>query len=72
MLFRSVVTKINGVALQSLDDLPAALTKAVGGTHKIEFDSDPSVIYLDATALDADEAALVKNYRLPATQRLSE
>ena len=71
-LHHLVVTKINGLALQSLEDLPAALAKAEGGIHKIEFDGDPSVIYLDATTLATNEAALVKNYRLPATQRLVE
>ena len=71
-LHHLVVKKINGVALQSLNDIPEALKKAEGGNHKIEFDGDPSLIYLDATALDGDEAALVKNYRLPATKRLEE
>lgn len=65
-----VVKKINGVELQSLDDVPAALAKAEGGVHKIEFDGDPNVIYLDPAAIATDEAALVKNYRLPITKRL--
>ena len=71
-LHHLVVKKINGLALQSLDDIPAALEKAEGGIHKIEFDGDPSIIYLEAAALAADEAALIKNYRLPATKRLTE
>jgi S1-C subfamily serine protease len=64
------ITKINGVELQSLDDVPAALEKAVDGVHKIEFDDDPGMIFLDATRLAEDEQALIKTYRLPATKRL--
>ncbi len=64
------VTKINGVELQSLADVPGAIEKPENGLHKIEFDADPSVIYLDAASLRADEEALAKNYRLPATKRL--
>jgi PDZ domain len=69
-LHHLVVKKINGVVLQSLADVPAALGKAEGGLHKIEFDTDPSIIFLDAAALSSEEAALVRNYRLPATKRL--
>ena len=64
------VTKINGVELQSLADVPGALEKAQGGLHKVEFDADPSVIYLDAKSLKDDEETLTKTYRLPATKRL--
>ncbi|MEQ1859494.1 MAG: PDZ domain-containing protein [Chthoniobacteraceae bacterium] len=64
------VTKINGVELQSLADVPDALEKAANGLHKVEFDADPSVIYLDAAGLKGDEEALTKTYRLPATKRL--
>lgn len=64
------VTKINGVELQSLADVPAAIEKVRDGLHKVEFDADPSVIYLDAASLKDDEAALTKTYRLPTTKRL--
>jgi S1-C subfamily serine protease len=67
-----VIKKINNVALQSLEDVPAALAKAEGSVHKIEFDGDPGVIYLDSASIATDEAALVKNYRLPVTKRLVE
>ena len=66
------VTKVNGVELQSLADLPAALEKPQDGVHKIEFDTDPRMIFLDAAGLAADQQALVKNYRLPTTQRLED
>jgi hypothetical protein len=64
------VTKINSVELQSLADVPGALAKAERGLHRIEFDTDPGVIFLDAASVKEDEAALIKNYRLPATTRL--
>jgi len=65
-----VVTKINGVPLQSLADIPAALAKATDGVHKIEFDSEPSVIYLDAAQVTAEERSFMQKYRLPTLQRL--
>jgi S1-C subfamily serine protease len=64
------VTKINGMELQNLEDVPAALAKAENGIHRIEFDTEPGVIFLDAASLAADEKALTQNYRLPATKRL--
>jgi len=65
-----VVKRINGVELQSLADVPGALTKAVDGLHKIEFDTEPTVIYLDAAQVAASEATLMQKYRLPALRRL--
>lgn len=64
------VTKINGVALQSLADIPAALEKAAGGFHKIELEENPRVIYLDARQVAAENDTLMKNYGLPAISRL--
>ena len=65
-----IVKKVNGVALQSLADLPAALAQASGGLHKIEFDGDPGTIYLDAAQVAEQGAMLAKKYRLPTLQRL--
>ena len=65
-----VIKKINGVALQSLADVPGALTKAVDGLHKVEFDGEPTVIYLDAAQVAASEDAFKAKYRLPTLQRL--
>jgi hypothetical protein len=65
-----VVKKINGVELQSLADVPGALTKAVDGLHKIEFDGEPGVIYLDAAQTESSANALLKKYRLPALKQL--
>jgi hypothetical protein len=66
-----VVKRINGVELQSLDDIPAALEKATDGLHKVEFDGDPTSIYLDAKAVAEEGQALMRKYRLPALQRLN-
>jgi len=71
-LHHLVVEKINDVSLTQLDDVPKALERASGGIHKIELDTEPRIIYLDAKTMAAEEAALVQNYRLPATQRLSK
>ncbi len=65
-----IVTKINGVALQSLADVPAALEKAANGLHKIEFDAEPTTIYLDAAGVAAEAKNFQQKYRLPALQRL--
>jgi len=69
-LTQLIVTKINGVAIQSLADIPAALTKATDGLHKIEFDGEPRLIYLDAAQVTAEQAAFQQKYRLPALQHL--
>jgi S1-C subfamily serine protease len=65
-----VVTKINDVPLQSLADVAGALAKSQNGLHKIEFDGDPTTIYLDAKAVAEEGEALRKKYRLPSLQRL--
>ncbi len=65
-----VVTRINGVELANLSDLPGALAKATKGLHKIEFDGDPSAIYLDVEAVSAGDAALMQNFRIPVLKRL--
>ncbi len=67
-----MVTRINGVKLNCIGDVPGALEKAVDGLHKIEFDGDPSTIYLDAAAVKAGEKALMSNYRIPELQRLGQ
>ena len=65
-----VVTKINGVCLQSLADIPGALAKPTDGVHKIEFDGEPTVIYLDAAQVTAEEQAFMQKYRIPSLQKL--
>jgi len=65
-----IVTRINGVTIQSLADVPQALEQATDGLHKIEFDSEPRFIYLDAAAVAAAQGDFQRKYRLPAMQRL--
>ena len=65
-----LVTKINGVAIQSLDDVPKALEKPVDGFHKIEFEEDPKTIYLDAAEIQKTERQVQMQYRLPALKFL--
>ncbi len=64
------VVKINGVELQSLDDVPKALEKPVNGFHKVEFDDDPRAIYLDAKEVEPTNRAVKMQYRLPAMMHL--
>jgi S1-C subfamily serine protease len=64
------VTKINGQDLQNLDDVPKALEKPVNGFHKIEFDDDPKVIYLDANEAEKTDKDVQMQYRLPTMKRL--
>ena len=65
-----VVTKINGVTLKSIEDVPTALEKPVDGFHKIEFSETPREIFLDPKEVEAGNAALMRNYGLRALKRL--
>jgi S1-C subfamily serine protease len=65
-----IVSKINGVRIESLADVPAALKQASNGLHKIEFESEPHIIYLDAAQMAAEETSIQQKYRLPSLQRL--
>jgi S1-C subfamily serine protease len=69
-LSQLVVTKVNDVRLESLAELPAALAKAKDGLHKIEFDGEPGVIYLDAAQVAASARDFQEKYRLPALERI--
>ena len=64
-----VVKKINDVMLRDLSDVAEAVKNPINGFHKIEFEENPHVIYLDAKQAAADEPSL-KNYGLPAMSRL--
>ena len=65
-----LVKKINGVELQTLDDVPKALEKPENGFHKIEFEEDPKTIYLDAAEIQKTERTVQMQYRLPTLQFL--
>lgn len=66
-----VVTKVNGVTLKSLADLPAAVEKPMEGFHKVEFEEGPCEIYLDAREVSEGNKALMRNYGLPALENLN-
>ena len=69
-LHQLIVKRINGLTLQKLADVPIALNQSANGLHKIEFDGDPSCVYLDAAAIAAGDEALMSNYRIPTLKRL--
>jgi S1-C subfamily serine protease len=63
------VERVNGQPIYRLEDLAKAIEKPINGFHKIEFDLDPKVIYLDANQVQQDAAQLQKTYSLPAMSR---
>ena len=65
-----LIKKINGVELQSLDDVPKALEKPTNGFHRIDFEEDPKTIYLDAAEIEKTEQTVQKQYRLPMLKHL--
>jgi S1-C subfamily serine protease len=65
-----LVKKINGIELQTLNDVPRALEKPVNGFHQIEFEEDPKVIYLDAAQAEKTGQLVQMQYRLPVLKRL--
>jgi S1-C subfamily serine protease len=65
-----VVTKVNGQPIKSLADLSEAAKKPVEGFHKIEFEEDPKLLFLDATSIQSNADELKKHYSLPALERL--
>lgn len=65
-----LVTKINDQDIRSLQDIPAALTKAKNNLHKVEFSAEPTLIYLNAEQVQSSDEILAKTYRLPALKRL--
>ncbi len=65
-----VVKRINGLELQTLDDVATALAKPADGFHKIEFNEDPKVIYLDAEQAEKTGQLVQRQYGLPTLKRL--
>src|SRR4029077_18032027 len=47
-----VVSKVNGAPIKSLNDLAKAVASPKDGFDKIEFEEDPTFIYLDATEIE--------------------
>ncbi len=65
-----VVNKVNDHEIKSLADVADAIEQPVNGFHKIEFDSDPGVIYLDPKQADDQADRLQQAYGLPTLQNL--
>ncbi len=65
-----LVKKINGVELQTLDDVPRALAKPENGFHKVEFEEDPKTIYLDAAEAEKTNRMVQAQYGLPVLSHL--
>ena len=66
-----VVTNINGMPINSLDDLSTALGKPADGFHKIEFEDAPKEIFLDAAHLEENDRNVQESYSLPALRHLN-
>lgn len=65
-----VVKKINDVEIQTLADIATAIEKPVNGFHKIDFDEEPTTIYLNAEDAVKSEPLIQQQYRLPILKRL--
>ena len=65
-----VVTRINHTKIGRLEDVPLALKTPVNGFHKIEFEQNPRVIYLDPDEIPLINVQIQKRYRLPALEYL--
>jgi hypothetical protein len=64
------VTAINGMPLTCLADVPKAMAVAAEGLHRIELKGDPTLIFLDAKAVESSGSILQRAYGLPALSRL--
>lgn len=69
-LHHLVVTRINGVELLGLKDVEKAIGRVENGLHKVEFSTEPIVIFLDSEQVASSEESLAKAYRLPLLKRL--
>ena len=66
-----VVSKVNGAPIKSLNDLARAVTFPKDGFDKIEFEEDPTFIYLDAAEIENSKGQLMQDYGIPALQNLN-
>jgi S1-C subfamily serine protease len=68
----TVVTKINGREIRSLEDVAEAAKHPISGFDKIELESDPGVLYLNARDIAASAEELKESYGLPALSNLDD
>lgn len=64
------VTRVNGVAIHRLEDLAKAARQPQNGYHRIELESDPKVLFLDARKCEESAEELKRSYGLPALDNL--
>jgi membrane-associated protease RseP (regulator of RpoE activity) len=65
-----VVNKVNGMPIKSLDDIAKAAVSPKDSFLKIEFDEDPTFIYLDASDIEKSKSQLMRDYGIPALENL--
>ncbi len=65
------VTRINGVPIRRLEDIALAVKKPQAGFHRIELESDPKILFLDARKSEESAEELKRSYGLPALDNLS-
>ena len=70
-LINHSLEKINGIPIQSLDDVTEARKHPQGGFHRIELDKGTAPIFLDASTLDSKEARLKTQFGIPASSKTS-
>jgi len=68
----TVVKTINGREIRSLEDIAEAAKHPVNGFDKIDLESDPGVLYLDAKDVAASAQDLQDSYGLPALSNLDD
>lgn len=64
------VTRVNDQEIRSLEELLAAFETPIDGFHKIEFDEDPRLIYLDAEGAREADQLIQQQYGLPSLSHL--
>jgi hypothetical protein len=69
-LAQIVLEKINGKPIRRVSDIPAALAQSKDGMHRIDFDSDPGTIYMDAAAVATGDEELRRNYGIRVLNRI--
>ena len=65
-----LVNMINDVPIKSLSDVPEALKATKDGLIKIELASDPSLIFLDANAVEQITPVMRRSYGITSMSRL--
>jgi len=68
----TVVEKINDRPIHRLEDIAEAVQHPLKGFHKVELESDPGVLYLNADDVEKSSQDLRDSYGLPAIQNLDD